>query len=285
MKKPKLAVVIPVHSAWPFPELTIASFLKTHREHYDINLHVGVHANYSHYTTDLRLFDDLAGVAQIHNVEEIDWAAYNQVIYRYSVMHAKNLENLMRHVRHYSFDHLVILDHDIFVLQDFVRQALLERPDADLIACAFNDDLGGHSFTNLHGEKWFSIPKVSAWHLVMSRRLFDLVMADSKIIYPDLLRDASAAPYIEAYKVPEGLPVFMDTFSKIFHKARLEWPVKTGLLPSSWYDPHRVKHFYGSSFNYGERLRGNGLSEHEGKVRAIFQDNFPEGLLPFKACS
>lgn len=278
----KIFVVVAAHAPWHVVELTLGSFLKMHQSH-EIDVHVGVHLNFCHYTQDYRMFEDLRGIAQIHMVPEIDWAAHGDSFFRYSTMHARNLENLLHHVAYYKFDRLVILDHDLFVKRPFFTECMLRYPDADLIGSAFDDLEGLREFTTGSGQAMYALPKISVWHSILNRKAFDKIMEDPRVIYPRMLDDSERAEYFKTYGAKKDLPVFVDTFADFFHKARHGWGLKEALVPTSEFDGW-VQHFSGSSFNYGYRILGesryNGLMAHS---IALFNKEFPEGLGAFRS--
>jgi len=284
MSRKKLAVFVAVHTYPEVAKLTIGSFLRAHQE-YEIDLHLGCHSNYSDYCKDLGLFKDLRGLAQIHLVDEIDWlGAYNACWYRYSVMHAKNLENLFKQARYADFDQAVILDHDLFVKKDFITPLNERFPEADLIGCLFEDRAGLQPYETAHGEKVYSAPKISIWHSVLSRRLFDEIVGKSAIIYPKMLIEHKARQsYFHAHPQTEDRPVFVDTFAQVYHHvANGTDDLRAGVVSSSEFQAS-VDHFYNSSFNYGSWTRGDGYPEHIKKIIDVYRREFPKGFSEFRA--
>jgi hypothetical protein len=192
MKK-KLAVFIAVHTYPEVAKLTIGSFLRAHQE-YEIELHLGCHSNYSDYCKDLSLFR-LGKLAQIHLVDEIDWiGSYNACWYRYSVMHAKNLENLFKQAKYSDFDQAVILDHDLLIKKDFITPLNERFPGADLIGCLFEDRATLKPYQTAHSEDVHAAPKISVWHSLLSRRFYDEILKNpesrgSAALYRHLRRD------------------------------------------------------------------------------------------------
>lgn len=263
-------------------ELTIGSFLKQHPEH-EIDIHVGVHLNFCHYTHDYRMFEDLRGIAQIHMVPEIDWAQHGDSMYRYSTMHAKSLENLIHHAAYYQFDRLVILDHDLHIKGPFVSECLKRYPDADIVGAAFEDASELREFLTGYGQMLYALPKISIWHVVLTRRAFDKIMEDPRVVYPRILEGDDRVQYGSPYKADKDFPIFVDTFADVFHRCRYHWGLSHGLVESAQFDQW-VKHYSGSSFNYGSRLLG--IERYTGRMQEsldLFQKEFPEGLAPFRA--
>jgi hypothetical protein len=278
VSKPKLAVVSCVHTYPEVAELSLGSFLREHSA-YDVELHVGCHSNYSDYCRDLRLFHDLKGLASIHLVDEIDWlGAYNACWYRYSVMHAKNMENVFRQIRYSEFDYVVTLDHDLFVKSDFVTPLLEQFPKADLLGALFENTRELTPYETAHNEKVYRAPKVSVWHGLISRRLYEKILYSPKIIYPRLLSGNCAQPYLEAYRPQEERPIFVDTFAEVYHEVvHGKGGFSPGLVPAEWFHD-RVQHFYNSSFNYGSWTRGDSYPAHIREIKDIWKREFPDGL-------
>lgn len=275
--KPKLAVLSCVHTYPEVAELSLGSFLREHAE-YEVELHVGCHSNYSDYCGDLRLFKDLKGLASIHLVDEIDWlGAYNACWYRYSVMHAKNLENLFKQIRYSDFDYVVTLDHDLFVKHDFVTPLLELFPKADLMGALFEDTKDLRPYETAHAEKVYRAPKFSVWHGLISRRLYEKILNSAKIIYPRLLSGKALEPYLEAYRPKEERPIFVDTFAEVYQEVvHGRDGFSAGLVATQWFQ-NDVQHFYNSSFNYGSWTRGASYPEHIRAITDIWKREFPDG--------
>lgn len=272
----KITVIIPVHTHRHVAELTIGTLLKHHSGH-DLNIHVGVHSNYADYTSDIRLFEDLRGIAQIHLVDEIDWLGqYNTCVYRYSVMHAKNIVNLMKHVRYYDFDYLVLLDNDLYFKGDLISE--LTKNGADLAGSIFEDRDTLWEFETKDKIKMMCLPKVSVWHLAMSRRLFDAVMAKPDMVYPKAVHGAETAKYDGGSALQ--LPLFIDTFAEVLFNSRRDG-FRVDARKSE--DLSKlVDHFFVSSFNYGMRTLKDQYGQHVSRIINIFNKEFPSGLSPFR---
>lgn len=273
----RLAVVIPAHSHAAVVKLTVGSLIRTHSKRYDLDIHVGVHSNYHHYTQDLRLFEDLRGVAQVHMVDEIDWLGeYNSCWYRYSVMHAKNLMNLLKCVRYCPFDRLLVLDHDVFIKEDFVSKCLERHPETDFVGSLFG---GGFTefATSGTGLKMYAMQKISGWHLLMSRRVFDKAVDDPGTVFPRVIEGDAARPYREAYGGTKDIPVFFDVMTELVHRARRLWGMSFGEIDpdlfASW-----AEHFHGTSFNYGRWAFPADYERKIAEIREIYDREFPGGL-------
>lgn len=277
MGRKRLAVFVPVHTYPEVAKLTIGSFLRAHPD-YDVDVHVGCHSNYADYCRDLSLFEDLRGLAQIHLVDEIDWlGAYNACWYRYSVMHAKNLENLLKQARYAPFDQAVILDHDLCVKKDFVTPLNEQFPGADLIGSMFEDRAGLKPYETAHQEQVYSSPKISVWHALISRGLFEEILRNPAMIYPRIA-PKSDRKYLDVYKPAEDRPVFVDTFADVYHLVTHgNVGFKYGIATSSDFHEY-VDHFYNSSFNYGYWTRGTSYPHHVKDIVDRYHLEFPDGL-------
>lgn len=276
----RVMAIIPVHAPPKVAELTIGTLLRN-KGNYELDIHVGVHSNYHHYSKDLSLFENLRGIAQIHAVDEIDWVEYNACVYRYSVMHCRNLENLMKAVRHYAFDYLLILDQDLYIKADLVSKCLERHPDADMIGAVFDDVWGLRPFETERGQKLLALPKVSVWHLLLSRSLFDRIIEMPSLIYPRIEDTHDRWDYLTNYGVSEKQPIFVDTFADVLYYARHRWNVRLGSISteefSSW-----VHHYFASSFNYGYRCLKDAYGSRMTEIEETFEREFPEGLAPFR---
>ena len=57
-----ICVIISSHSPSIYTKLTISTLLRAVQNNHNLNIHIGVHSNYSDYTSDLSLFKDLKGI-------------------------------------------------------------------------------------------------------------------------------------------------------------------------------------------------------------------------------
>ncbi len=172
----KICIIIPSHSPSVYTKLTIATLLRTVGKNHELNIHVGVHSNYEHYTTDLSLFEELKGIAQIHCVDEIDWYAHFDDNYRYSKMHCKNMENLFKNIRYYDFDYVVVLDNDMFIKADFISQLTENTKDHDFIF-DFYENVNQVRVINTergpdgqYNQTTYFAPKIAGWNMIISRK-------------------------------------------------------------------------------------------------------------------
>jgi len=279
MKK-KIAVVIPFHTYPEVLKLTLGTLLRKVGPNYDLNIHLGIHANYNHYFHgDLSFFDELRKVAQIHTVEEIDWmGAYNANWFRYSVMHAKNLINLFQNIRFYDFDYLLILDNDLYIREDFLTTCLERHPDADLIGSYLSDRDGlNEVHKGLDFLPIYVLPKLSGWHVILSRKLYLKMTEDYSSVYPIFVEGEEADYYLKVYDPPKTLPLFCDVMGTFLFRVLRVWKMKFGVVPTQEF-AQWVHHFTESSFNFGARNLG---SQYPAKIKAIadqYHKEFPKGL-------
>ena len=279
MKK-KLAVVIPFHS---YPEvlfLTLGTLLRKVAPAYDLSIHVGIHSNYNHYYhKSLAFFDDLRKIAQIHTVDEIDWMGeYYDHWFRYSVMHAKHLINLFKNVRFCEFDYLLILDNDLYIKEDFVTRCLERHPDAELVGSYLSDRSGFNEvYKELDQLPIYVLPKLSGWHVLLSRKLFMRMTEDYSMVYPRFIEGDAVNPYLSTYDAPKVLPIFCDVMGEFLHKVLHVWKVKFGEIPTAEFSQW-VHHYTESSFNWGGRSL---KSKYPAKIQEImdqYKKEFPKGL-------
>lgn len=256
--------------------LTVGTLLRTHTAH-DLNIHVGIHSNYAHYTNDLSLFEGLRGLAQIHLVDEIDWMEYNACVYRYSLMHAKNITNLLKQVQYYDFDYLLLLDNDVYVKVDFVTTLLSRFPKADLIGAYFEDSPNARKFTKADGQQEWAMPKMTVWHLLISNRLYRQILKQPNLVYPKELFDDSRKSYLSIYDLKEDLPVFIDTMSDALHFCRfVDKSFNVGAVTIPEFE-ELAHHYYHSSFNYGSWSH-TGHGAHVKAIIDTYHKEFPNGL-------
>lgn len=278
----KIAVIIPTHCLPPVIKLTVGSLLKAHPAH-DLNIHLGVHANYAHYCGDLSLFEDLRKLTHIHLVDEIDWMAYNDCVFRYSLMHAINVSNLLKQIKYYDFDYVLLLDNDVHVKADFITELTNRFQKADLIGAFFDGREGIIPF-NLSGtgERQYMLPKIAVWHVLFSRRLYERIMKDPQIIFPREMRDSEDGKgrrlYLSKYEMAEDLPLFVDTFADVLHHCRHVWD-DMGLATVSYKEFEQwARHFFTSSFNYGWWAIKDKHGTHVSEIVEIYNREFPKGL-------
>lgn len=236
----KIVVLIPSHSPSFFVKMAYLTLKREVKDH-DLDIHVGYHSNLGHYTDDFSLFEDLRGLCGFHCVDEIDWYVHNADLFRYSKMHAKNLKNLFKNVKYFDFDYLVILDNDVYIKEDFISNLLNRFPNSDLFGTYFNDvdhntEVIAYHPGSLDPDKITFAPKISVWNSMISRKLFNYIIEDTSVIYPQ-------------YK--NG--IFYDTFALVL-KESIDRGFGLGIIKTEEMSK-MVNHFFYSSFNYGSKMK------------------------------
>jgi len=273
----RVVALIPAHARHEVVCLTVGSLLRLHPGE-DIDVHVGVHSNYADYDPSPRLFEELEGVANIHRVDEIDWAAHEGDLMRYSTMHAKNLLNLLKAVGGSDFDRVLLLDHDLQFRGDFLSMAAAGQ---DLLGCLADDAPAPFEFKTGKGEAMWRAPKLSVWHLLLSRRLFDVLLtcADDAVP-PKIVPPERAFRYLAKWGLDKDLPVFVDTLAEFMFRYSDDPRFRFDIRPAAAFAP-AVKHFFNSSFNYGYRTRRESYSAHIESIAEEYRREFPDGLRSF----
>jgi len=270
----KLAVVIPAHCHPDILRMTLGSLLRTFTAH-DLDIHVGFHFNYQDYCKNTSIFQDLKGVASVHLVDEIDWRQYADNINRYSYMHARHIAFLFKQLRYCDFDYVLLLDDDVLIYQDFVSGLALQGCP-DLVGTLFDDVSGVRHGTRGDGTRFCCLPKISPWHLLISRRLYDRIVDEPTVLYPKDIppefRRYSELTVIYQPPSPARL-FFFDTFADVLHCCLHEWHMQVRTFPSAVFAGW-AKHFFFSSFNYG-RIASPG---RELEIRAAYAREFPDGI-------
>ena len=209
--------------------MTVKTLVRETKGH-DLNIHVGFHSNLKDYTNDFSMFQNLRGLCQFHAVDEIDWMKHNEDIYRYSRMHCKNLENLLKNIRYYDFDYVLILDNDLYFKKDFVTEITTRYSNFDMIGSHFDDREENVTVIDDYGNPVTFSPKISVWNMMISRKLYEFIIQDTSIIYPQFV---------------DG--IFYDSFARV-EKEAFDFSKK--IVGTSELE-ELVEHFFGGSFNYG----------------------------------
>jgi len=247
-----------VHCVPKVIKLTLGSWLETYDGTYDVEVHVGLHDNYTDYHKDgLEEIMAMEGV-EFHFVKELDWHA--EGLTRYSKMHALSILNMMEAVKDRSFSHAFLFDHDLLFHQDFIKWVLTNHLEADIVGCLF-DDLDAPRKVDGTDDGLFLtfFQKISVWHMAMSRRCFDNVIANPDAILPERFGD-------EVY----------DTFARGLEWARGKWGFDVRLLPSAELEKV-VGHFGSASMNFGRRFADN-YPDKISMICAMCDERFPNGI-------
>jgi hypothetical protein len=239
----KICALISSHSNPVFTKLTVASLIKELGTNHQLSIHIGAHKNYSDYTDDFSMFQDLSDICHFHLVDEIDWMAHNTDIYRYSKMHGKNLENLFHQVKYFDFDCLLVLDNDLLIKDDFIDKYYNGE---DLVGSFFEDNSEMKTVIDNYGNPIEFMPKLTVWNIMLSRKMFDYIIKHTHIISPEVC-------VAEQLNINTPNPILFDTFAKVYHLAKL-WNYNIKILPTAELN-NSITHFFGSSFNYGAKFR------------------------------
>lgn len=281
----KLCIAVAAHCPPGVLRLTIGSFIRALKPGYELDIHVGLHSNYQDYCRDLSIFNDLSGIASVHLVDEIDWMGpdYNACIYRYSIMHAKNLINILKHIQHTDFDYLIILDHDLNFKNDVVSYSINKYPNAELIGTLFEDKITPWwTTTVLDNRQIIVMPKMSIWHLMISKQGFKRIVDNIDEIYPiEIFHPPTVAEHLRQYGQAPNSSIFFDTFARVYHRFLIN-NIQMGIIRSDEF-MSMVEHFYKSSFNYGQKNMG--AESYDIHIRNILEKShaeFPKGLDEFR---
>jgi hypothetical protein len=274
----KVAVIIPALCPPYVLKLTVGTLLRTHSRH-DLNIHIGMHSNYRDYCADLSVFEDLRKVAQFHLVDEISWVEHNANLNRYSLMHSKNLENLLHHVRYYDFDYVLVLDHDLMFKEDLVTKLVEAYPDADLLGALFDDTMEMKGFRHSgDGVEMQRMPRMTPWCLLLSRKLYDTLLKDLTVIRPmEDHWESGIKKIAEMYGSSMKMPVFGDTFARVLHLCLHEWKMRLGVATVAKMEEW-VHHFFGGSLNYGQWALREKYVPHLGTIEQAYKTTFPNGI-------
>jgi len=267
----KVALLIPAHCMPEVLKLTVGSCLETHDGSYEVSLCVALHENYTDYSTRL---DEITSMPNVNFVfvKEIDWNAHG--LLRYSTMHATSLLKLLDWAVNTDCTHIAVLDHDLVFEKDFVSWALSEHGEADWLCGLFEDVseprkamLSPNECLPEPTECLFA-PKPTVWHMVLSRRMLEVLAADKDAVMPEQM----------------GKTIY-DTLAKAYEMAP-EWDMKVKVIPCADFEP-MVRHLWSLSFNFGyfeARLRRgeeHARRHHEAKVKEAieyYDRRFPSGI-------
>jgi hypothetical protein len=241
-----------------------------------LNIHVGVHSNYSHYTDDLSLFEELQGIAQIHLVDEIDWMKHYSDNYRYSKMHCLNLMNLLKNCQYYEFDYAIHLDNDLLIKEDFISSFEIDK--YDLIFDYFDNHNiirkvdNERTDTGFNGKVQFA-PKITAWNLIFSRKIYDRILLNFETYFPERISDKERIQYYKTFMpdLEDDRDILFDTFAKLLFYCQYIWN-DVSIYSTDGKLNQQIHHFFHSSFNYGVQICNN----KEGVMKAvkIWQEDF-----------
>ena len=260
----KVAILMAAHCAPKVLKTTIGTWLDKWHKNYDADVYVSVHNNYHHYHPGLAEIKEMEPFVKVVPVEEMNWGKYQpgtvENVFRYSEAHMRNVLRLMEEAVKGTpdFNYMVVLDHDLVFKEDFVGWAI--DKECDLVCSLFEDRHDDRMVKMGIGVDMLFAPKPSAWQLVMSRKLVDMVLKSPEIVLPCVRKgrcfDSMALMYEMA--VDEGM--------------------ETRGLPES-HLRKRVEHLWSMSFNYGPISSScEEYSRKLGEREVEYERMFPEGI-------
>jgi len=267
----KIFVASAVHCPASVACLTVGSISRSLPSDCEASFHIGVHENFDDYTHERSLFKDLEGIANFYFVDEIDWDKYHDVIHRYSVMHAKNICNILSSAKYFEWDYLLITDQDVFYNHIPIHQII--DNNVDFYTGVFDNKDKPWSSTTIRNKIEMAVmPKPTAHHMILSREAFELCTEDN--VYPEVITGDENNWYYDMYnQVAPDLPVFYDTFSKMYHNIRYRTRLNVQI---GGFDG--AVHYGKCSFNYGRWTVADKYDEYIKIIEGIYQNHFPDGL-------
>ena len=263
--RPKVAVLVAAHCAPKVLKMTLGSWMECYDGTYDAFPYVGVHANFEHYHPGKAEMEALDGKVGLTWVDELAWSVpvdrpFDHM-FRFSRMHARSLRAMMQRAvsEHGDLTHVAVLDHDLVFRSDFVGWAVAQGED---FVATLMDDRSADVVVPVPGlgdVSW--APKASAWHMVVSRRMFDWMMERPELVEPSM-RDGKA----------------YDTMARAFEFAK-----ESGmgvLVPGQADVAEMVEHRWSMSVNYGS-LQSPDPGEYVRRVAAAeaeYDARFPDGI-------
>jgi len=175
-------------------------------------------------------------------------------------MHVLNLLNMMKAVQGREFSHAFIFDHDLLFHRDFVAWFLANHAEADVCGCLLDDvNEPRVSASDDSGELLTYHPKISVWHLGMSRRFFDKVVEVPDAMFP----------------VRQGKEIY-DTFARGLKWAREDWGMLAKVLPQKEF-AEVVTHWWSASLNFGYRFDKDYCNRIL-RLESMYDQMFPQGI-------
>ena len=261
--KKKVAVLVAAHCAPKILKMTLGTWLSEYDQSYDVDVYVSVHKNYHHYHPGLQEIMDMEPFIKVVPVDEMNWGKYPEgtieSVFRYSEAHMRNISRLMEVANEYSSDitHVAVIDHDLVFKQDFIDWAT--GKDCDLVCSLFEDRWSNKMIKTGIGIEIMFAPKPSAWHLVMGRRMIDMVLKSPGIILPGV-KDGKC----------------FDSMSFMYHEA-VEHGMNVCLYPEN-YMKKMVEHLWMMSFNYGQSQSPDDYRKKLAEREAEYDKMFPKGI-------
>lgn len=261
-QKPHVCVLVPAHCAPNVLKMTLGSFLDVADGSYDASIAVGLHENYHHYHPGVADIEAMSPPVMIVKVKEIDWQMFDGKNYiagllRYSRMHSKSLRALFEAVAGKEFTHVLVMDHDLVFKGDFVKEALSKR--CDVVGSLFDDFAENYQVKTDSGHTFTFAPKLSVWHLLLSRKAYEFLMRDIGVIEPAFEAGIVYDTFAKA-NILMGLAGFRKL---IYSKSMVE---------------KFIEHKGAMSFNWGQRCLGGEYPPRLLEAEREYERRFPNGI-------
>lgn len=259
-----MAVLIAAHCPPKVVKVTLGTWLQHYDGSYDADVYIGLHKNYHHYHSGIGEIQELEGSVSLVYVDELNWAEETGIIrtiMRFSKMHARSLQEMMREASKRDYTHVAILDHDLIFKDDLVGWMLREKPGVDMVCSMLGGRLENEEIRIGTGQSFIFAPKPSAWHTMVSRRMFDAMVEHPDLVEPGLVDD-----------------VVYDTLAMAYHSI----PVlgMTVRVCSEAEMAQHVEHVWSMSLNYGVCLSGGDqYVVRLARFEKEYSERFPEGIL------
>lgn len=260
----KVVILVAAHCAPKVLKMTLGTWLDKWDRSYDAEVYVSVHNNYHHYHPGMAEIMEMEPFIKVVQVDEMNWGKYPlwtvESILRYSEAHMTNVLRLMDEAAKGTpdFTHVAVLDHDLVFKEDFVGWAA--GKGSDLVCSLFEDRYEDKVVKMGIGVEIPFAPKPSVWHLVMSRKLAQIV---------------SKMPHLLLPGVKNGK--CFDSMSLLYHDA-VDMMMDISLVPET-YLRRMVEHIWSMSFNYGPLLSSNEeYWKRLGECEVEYDKMFPEGI-------
>jgi len=226
----KVAIIICAHCDPEVLQLTLGTWLERYKGDYEAKVYVTLHKNYSHYSDRLLEITSMKNIEFVF-VEEIMWQ--EGAVFRYSEMHSRCLMAALNKVRRSDFTYVAILDHDLVFKEDFIEWCLEHYPESDMTCGLMDDRDADLDLVSSDGVKMVFAPKPTIWHILLSKRLINIIMADISLIIP---------------KEVDG--VMYDTFAGVYGLIMDSSIFSVGLASCEELGK-AVEHLESMSFNFG----------------------------------
>ena len=175
-------------------------------------------------------------------------------------MHALNLLEIMKAAKNKDFTHAFIFDHDLIFKNDFVGWMLRENPKADMVCSLLSDRTIDEKVTSFLGDQFVFAPKPSAWHMMISKKVFDILVDRSDLVLPGYMNGR-----------------IYDTLSLAYH-----YVSRWGMVVKTYAEAEMatyVKHVWSMSMNYG--MTHTGIDNYRNKLdwfEREYDERFPNGI-------